>query len=354
MIAWLVEAMIASTVLMLVVLALRGPVAARFGARAAYLLWLLPVLRLALPRLPHAPEPIKAMPIRFDFTHLANIQPTLPAPVEAVAATGPDWGLIAIALWLGGAAVFLFRELGRHRRFLHTALRRSDHGFMLGSVAVRRSRAVRGPLATGLIRRFILLPEDFARRYNAEEQRLALAHELAHHQRGDLFANLAALLVLSLHWFNPVAHRAYRAFRADQEKACDATVLNGRPHCAEAYGRALVKSARAPMRATACALGPAAELKERLTMIVRLSRSARSGRTGLALAGAVILSGLALTASGGIAATTPITALRPTPTALAMLAPAAPEAPRPPEAAQAPAAPEEPEAPDAWSAEDAA
>ena len=61
----------------------------------------------------------------------------------------------------------------------------------------------------------------FARRFTPAEQRLALAHELAHHRRGDLFADLAALLVLALHWFNPIAHRAYRAFRVDQEQACD-------------------------------------------------------------------------------------------------------------------------------------
>ena len=45
MIGWAIEALAASTVLMLVVLALRGPVARRFGAHAAYLLWLLPALR---------------------------------------------------------------------------------------------------------------------------------------------------------------------------------------------------------------------------------------------------------------------------------------------------------------------
>ena len=49
MIGWAIEALAASTLLMLVVLALRGPVARRFGAQAAYMLWLLPALRMVLP-----------------------------------------------------------------------------------------------------------------------------------------------------------------------------------------------------------------------------------------------------------------------------------------------------------------
>ena len=45
MIALAIEALAASTALMLLVLALRGPVRRAFGAELAYLLWLLPVLR---------------------------------------------------------------------------------------------------------------------------------------------------------------------------------------------------------------------------------------------------------------------------------------------------------------------
>ena len=51
MIAWLVETLIATTALMLLVLALRGPVRQVFGSHAAYALWLLPALRMILPPL---------------------------------------------------------------------------------------------------------------------------------------------------------------------------------------------------------------------------------------------------------------------------------------------------------------
>src|SRR3546814_16218481 len=50
LIAWGVETLIAMTLLMLLVLALRGPVRRQFGSQVAYVLWALPALRLLLDR----------------------------------------------------------------------------------------------------------------------------------------------------------------------------------------------------------------------------------------------------------------------------------------------------------------
>ncbi|MDB5720947.1 MAG: hypothetical protein JWP15_1565, partial [Alphaproteobacteria bacterium] len=52
MTAWLAETLAGSTLLMLLVLALRRPVARIFGALWAYALWLIPAVRLILPPLP--------------------------------------------------------------------------------------------------------------------------------------------------------------------------------------------------------------------------------------------------------------------------------------------------------------
>ena len=50
----------------------------------------------------------------------------------------------------------------------------------------------------------------------------ALLGKVIRHRHGDLWANAAALLLLAVQWFNPFAWRAIRAFRFDQEAACDA------------------------------------------------------------------------------------------------------------------------------------
>ncbi len=110
--------------------------------------------------------------------------------------------------------------------------------------------------------KYVAFPCDFTERYDEQERDLALAHELGHHVRGDLIANWVALVVLAIHWFNPVAWRAFRAFRADQEMACDALVLAGRAQALRhAYGRAIVKSAHGGAVSAACHLHTINEAK---------------------------------------------------------------------------------------------
>ena len=52
MTGWLIETFVASTLLMLLVLAIRAPVRRAFGPQMAYALWALPVIRMLLPPLP--------------------------------------------------------------------------------------------------------------------------------------------------------------------------------------------------------------------------------------------------------------------------------------------------------------
>ena len=151
----------------------------------------------------------------------------------------------------------------------------------------------------------IIVPDDFETRFDAIEQRLAIAHELTHHQRGDLPINLAALAMLSLHWFNPVAHIAHRAFRLDQESACDAIVLRGASISERhAYGSALFKAAIGPVPIAICAMGATTTLKARLRHIIGRAEKPERILTGAALALAVIGGGLALTASTSFASDT--------------------------------------------------
>src|SRR3546814_5327725 len=141
--------------------------------------------------------------------------------------------------------------------------------------------AVDGPVAFGLWRRFVAVPHDFFARYVAEERVLAIDHELAHHRHGDLWANAAALVLLASQWFNPFAWRAIRAFRFDQEAACDARVLNmvdregadreGRSDRAASYATAIVKAAVGPRLSLAAPMAVHDNLQERLTMLDRKS-----------------------------------------------------------------------------------
>jgi bla regulator protein blaR1 len=336
MTGWWIETLLASTLLMLLALVLRAPVRKAFGPQLAYALWVLPAARMLLPPLPGqwhlsqwlapltrkaAEAPAAAMgalypeklPGGTDQAGVLTIDlsaggPHIPAALVAPTpvAEGLNLTLLLLALWGAGALLFLGYHLVAHRRFCRHLLSRArvDRTVAQGRVRVIETDAAHGPLAFGIFRKYVAFPRDFSERYDEIERDLALAHELGHHLRGDLIANWIALIVLAAHWFNPVAWRAFRAFRADQEMACDALVLAGRAQALRhAYGRAIVKSAHGGAVSAACHLHTINDVKGRLRML-SIHRKLSPIRIGAGLAGitTVSLAALALTASGSQAA----------------------------------------------------
>lgn len=305
---WAIEALAASAVLIALVLLVRGPVRRIFGAPVAYALWALPVLRLLLPPLPADVREQVAAPLHTLSAPLSEVgqQVTIliaPAADSAAASSPITAGMTLALAWGLGAAAFLAWHLVAYVRFRRRLLGRAVTLDRVGGVTIVESAAAAGPLAFGIGRRFVAFPRDFAARYDADERELALAHELGHHQRGDLIANWVALAVLALHWFNPLAWYAFRAFRADQEMANDARVLAqlgaGARH---AYACAIVKAAHGGAIAAACHLHTVDDLKGRLKMLGLRRASRTRVLAGMATVTATGLGALALTASGTQAA----------------------------------------------------
>ncbi len=349
MIGFAIETFVATTLLMLLVLALRGPVRKAFGPHMAYALWLLPVARLILPRLPEGWREQAAAPVAAasDIVAVYFVEPLGAAPAAGAEGSFGLW-MVLLVLWALGAAAFLVYHLVSHSRYTANLLRRArvDRTVAQGKVRVIETDAAHGPLAFGIFRKYVAFPRDFSERYDEQERDLALAHELGHHVRGDLIANWVALIVLALHWFNPVAWKAFRAFRADQEMACDALVLAGRAQALRhAYGRAIVKSAHGGAVSAACHLHTINEVKGRLRMLSKTRQfSPARAATGLIGIGALSVAALGFTASGTSAAETLKTRVETvTGVSLGQEVPAPPAAP---EAADAPQAPEAPEAPE--------
>lgn len=291
MIQWAVSTLVATTILAVLVLLLRAPVARLFGARAAYALWLAPLLRMMMPPLPEN----HALPT------IGVESGSLPAMslVSSAAPAGFDWTQLLLLVWLGGAALFLAWHVLVHRRFVDSALsagRRVPTADAAGPELIE-SAAVAGPLATGLFRPRILVPEGFCQHFPAEQRELALAHERLHHRRGDLFALAASLVVLALHWFNPLAHAAHRAFRRDLEAACDAELVErlGAEE-RETYARAIVGCAAGRLPQAICTLTTIDDLKRRLTML-KFDHGRVARFAGLGCAALLAVSGLALAPS---------------------------------------------------------
>ncbi|MEA3000873.1 MAG: bla regulator protein blaR1 [Sphingomonadales bacterium] len=319
MIPWLLQTFAAITALAVAVLILRRPVARLFGAGWAYSLWLIPALRVVLPPLGLV-HPHFALPAAADFIPAAaGGTPPLPA----IAGPG-QWVPFLLATWAGGAVIFLVLQWLAHRDFLRrlAGSSRPARPPRYRGILTFVSEAIDGPLALGLLRRLIVVPSDFSRRYSPGERRLAMEHEATHHRRGDIWWNMAAMLLLAANWFNPVAWIAYRAFRADQELACDAAVA-ARASPAERcdYARALVKSAAGPGLIAACPLHEGGDLKQRLRMM-RLHRTSRPRTAGgLAAVGALGLTAFALGGPEAVREVAPVLRLAAGPAAAAAVSP---------------------------------
>ncbi|MGB7418411.1 MAG: M56 family metallopeptidase [Erythrobacter sp.] len=258
---FLLDTLVWTGVLIALVLVLRRPVARMFGAQVAYALWLLPALRLVLPpiELPARFRPISPSGAP-DVVSAPELAPTLASaamssPVSGGPALAPDPAMFldaALAVWLGGAAVFLVMRFNAYFQLRAELLRDASGVGCANGVRLIETPGTNTPLAFGVTDKIVALPPGFMARPDREGRDLALAHELAHHSGRDLLANMLVQPLFALHWFNPLGWWGWLALRRDQEAACDARVM---ARCARenraAYARLITSFAAGPRAALA-------------------------------------------------------------------------------------------------------
>ncbi len=298
---WIMDTMISMTLLMAFVLLIRKPVSHYFGPKIAYALWALPAARLFMPILTlEAPAPAEtAAPMAASgasFSELASAVPTEAVVSGTLASI--DWLFVALIIWAGGAGMLFISKLASYIRSAKISSRMVILVGKHDNIRILETAAVGGPLAFGLFQKYIAVPTDFFRNYSPAERALALEHEIAHHESGDLFANFAGLLVLSLHWFNPIAWFAWVAFREDQETACDARILQKSGQEVRAiYGRTIAKSASRHQLGLASPLNQKDKIKGRLKMLGSSEKSGFRKKLGMLMVGASTVVALPATAT---------------------------------------------------------
>lgn len=369
---WLVDTLVWTGLLIALVLLLRRPVGRYFGAKAAYALWALPLLRLGVPPLvlpawlafgASVPEQ-RAVQVTEYAADLA----TIPAVQAASAGADPagfslPLGAILLTAWLAGAAIFLAVRFSNYFRMRKCLLADARPVGEAGAVRLVETPQATAPLAFGVFDKVVALPPGFMALHDREQRDFALAHELAHHAGRDLLANMAAQPLFALHWFNPLAWLGWRALRRDQEAACDARVIARRSARDRAvYAQTIAGFAAGPhltlAAPMACPILGEKSIIHRLRSISMSDISPRRRIAGRALIGASLLA-LPLTASISYAETRtrddawpeqpPVPPAPPAPPEAAVpLAPPAP--PAMPEAPEIPEAPEAPETLSMWEA----
>src|SRR6185295_1081395 len=144
------------------------------------------------------------------------------------------------ALWIAGVAISLFVLLAGLGRLAWIASRAQRVAQGLWTELAREISAeysLRRPVVIlqsdhatmlvtwGLVRPRVILPRS-ARDWPEDRARVVICHELAHILRGDWAIQMAAEILRSVYWFNPLVWIACRRLRQDSERACDDAVLN--------------------------------------------------------------------------------------------------------------------------------
>lgn len=138
---------------------------------------------------------------------------------------------------------------------------------------------VRSPALFGFVRPRLLMPRGMIEALGRRELRHVFLHELAHLRRHDIFVGYLVSLLQTLHWFNPLVWLAFHRLRADRELACDALALSTM-NTAEStkYGRTVVhllENFLYPRRLPSLAgiSEDKSQIKRRITMIARFKKN---------------------------------------------------------------------------------
>lgn len=263
------EVLLTSSVLILVLAALRRVLRGRISLRLQYALWLLVAVRLLVPvqlgqsslsvlNLAEQAERQIVQASETDAPDLGEspeqpeteVQPVLPAvptPQEGGTALSgevekqPSVSLEQIIrwVWLAGCVSMAIWFLAVNLRFRRKAKKGAEQVETDCALPVWVSPGVPSPCLVGLMRsKIYLTPACFE---NPDSFRHVLAHEETHWRHKDPWWSLVRGVCLCLYWFHPLVWWAADLSRRDGELACDEGAIRSLGEGERlAYGRTLV------------------------------------------------------------------------------------------------------------------
>ena len=155
-------------------------------------------------------------------------------------------------------------------------------------ISIRQSGRFSAPLTYGVVHPVILMPMS-TKWENTDSLEYVLTHEYVHIRRFDSIRKLVLIVVLCVHWFNPLVWVMYVLANRDIELSCDEAVVHLFGENAKAaYARALIS-----MEETRSGLTPLCNnfskngIEERIIAIMKIKRTTVFSfiMTGLIVAG---------------------------------------------------------------------
>jgi beta-lactamase regulating signal transducer with metallopeptidase domain/thiol-disulfide isomerase/thioredoxin/protocatechuate 3,4-dioxygenase beta subunit len=217
------------------------------------------------------------------------------------------WGSLILGLRLAWGC-WLVRGLSRSARPLDEASIQELRDDICGVYGIRyfpqvlASRHTSTPVAVGVLRPIVILPERLIGEIGRDELWDVLLHEVAHVNRRDTLCVLAQELTRAIYWPIVPVHALIRALGRAREELCDNYVLQHRD--ALCYGETLLHLAELslrsrPLTAAVGILHWRGVLEQRIAGLLEEGRSTmtRNSRALVCLVGLVVLAGGALASS---------------------------------------------------------
>lgn len=273
MIDWLLQSSIWLS-LLCGLLALSGQILNRYlGAELSYRMWM-------------------AVPLCFFVVFItensntafnqANLIVNFKTNVHELNASLINFEWILLTLWFTGVVIFgVFLWLTNYQFFKRLSQYQLTDQEQVTSIikhwpqssqepSVYQFSGAISPFVTGLIKPKLFLPSHFFVSISAEQQALVIQHEGVHWQRGDMFWNAIAQVIVLVFWFHPIVWLSYFKYRSSQELACDQRVLSKNDKSSRvAYANAMVQfaSQREQIPLNLIHYGATNDIKQRIQFI---------------------------------------------------------------------------------------
>ena len=276
-------------ILILAVIVIRALAINMLPKKAFHALWWISVVRLMIPfSIPSAFSVYSLMGSHAPGNGSQAIR-VLPIGASGQAASMPDSITNAVStwtvVWAAGVlvcAVFFSLAYWKCRKEFQTSIPVgndfTENWLSVHQqgrrISIRQSGRFSAPLTYGVLHPVILMPTS-TKWENTDSLAYVLAHEYVHIRRFDSIRKLVLIVVLCVHWFNPLVWVMYILANRDIELSCDEAVVRLFGENAKAaYARALIS-----MEETRSGLTPLCNnfskngIEERITAIMKIKKT---------------------------------------------------------------------------------
>ena len=276
-------------ILILAVIVIRALAINMLPKKAFNALWWISVVRLMIPfSIPSAFSVYSLMGSHAPGNGLQAIR-VLPIGASGQAASMPDSITNAVStwtvVWAAGVlvcAVFFSLAYWKCRKEFQTSIPVgndfTENWLSVHQqgrrISIRQSGRFSAPLTYGVLHPVILMPTS-TKWENTDSLAYVLAHEYVHIRRFDSIRKLVLIVVLCVHWFNPLVWVMYILANRDIELSCDEAVVRFfGENTKAAYARALIS-----MEETRSGLTPLCSsfsknaIEERITAIMKIKKT---------------------------------------------------------------------------------